>query len=189
MTGVLTLVQLQDLFWGVTVTMTGLDGKFVRHAYQPNSQPFSEINQDCVYLFIAPVDDAYDEQRDITFLPNAADQTGQTAEQSIFYTRVIEAQWTFYGANGFDLADTVRNGILTESIRATMAASEVRPLTNVPAPTHLPESINNQWWERTDLKARFNVGTLRTATVPYLVAAQIDIYDEHGLERVIQVND
>jgi hypothetical protein len=160
----LTFTQLQDLFYGVTLTMTGLDEKYVRHAYQTNGQPAWEQGQNLAYINITTVDSNYDKQRHTLY--SAID--GDNANQEVLYTRVIAVDWTFYGLEGFDLADQVRDGILRESNREVLAKDGVYPIPGIDAPVRLPYEFNSQYWERTDLRVLFNVATVRDETVPYI---------------------
>jgi hypothetical protein len=179
---VLTLAQLQDLFFGVTVTMTGLDPKMVRHAYPSDGQPAWENTQNVVLLNVTEADDEYNRKRDLTY----THQDSTHATESVFYTRVMQVQWTTFGPLGYDMADTIRYAILTEAIRNTLRASEVYPIPDIAAPSRLPYDHNTQWWERSDLYAKFNVATRRTNTVPYIDSATVEIIDDAGAQNIIQ---
>jgi hypothetical protein len=185
MTGVLTLKDLQDLFWSVTVTMTNIDDTLVRHEYPSDGQPSFENGQDVVFLNITPLNDPYDKQRDITYL--GEDSSSVSAEQSVFYTRVMQVHWSFYGPNSYDLADKVRSDILSESIRQVLRADEVYPLTAITAPVRAPYDFMGQWWERTDLRVAFNVATLRDSDVPYLTSATVEIENTGDPDEIITV--
>lgn len=173
---VLTLEQLQDLFHGVTVTMTGLDETLVRNAYQPDGQPGFEDAQNVALLNITPADDPINRVREIKY----QDLDPEHATETTGYTRVIECQWSFYGPASFDYADLVRFAILTESIRETLRASKVFPIPDIPEVVRLPYGFNTQWRERTDLFVRFNVGVERTATVPYFSGVNVNVVTDDG---------
>lgn len=179
---VLTLTQLQDLFHPLTVTMTGLDASAVRHAYQGGSQPSFERTQACAFIHLTEVDEPINRTRDLIYSPDDAD----SVLQATYYTRVFQAQWTLYGPTAYDLADTIRFKILTESIRATLAASAIYPIPDIPAPSRVPFPRNGQWWERADLFVRFNCGTTRTETVPTLASTVIEVHTEDGLQNSFQ---
>lgn len=180
---ILTLAQLKALFCGVTVSITGLDAKFVRNAYHPDGQPAFEKAQNVVFINLGLVDDSYDKQRDIVIKPNDA----ISVEQRIGYTEVLQVNWTLYGPDSFDLARTLKNGLLMESARSVLRASKVYPLTNMPNPTRGPSEFNAQWWERSDLQARFNIATERTVAIPSLAGAVIQVVDPAGVQRVINI--
>lgn len=188
---VLTLAQLKALFQGITVELTGLNpNSGVRNTYPTQGQPAWKIDQNIVFIGIKPVDNQYDLLRDISYAPQPI-VTGQQAasDQSTVYTRVMQVDWVVYGPDSFDLADTIRYGILTSETLATLQAVEVAPLTEIPAPVRAPELFDGQWWERSDVRAYFNVLTTRTATVPYLEAANIEVYTEKGLYGIIEIEE
>lgn len=168
---VLSLVNLQEVFYQATLTASGLAEQFVRHTYAPDSQPGWEQAENLIFLNVSPQDDPYDKLRDIAY----AEGDITTTEERVFYTRVIAVDWTLYGPLSYDLADLIRHGILIPPIREILAKKEIYPLTSIDAPRRGPYEFNMQWWERTDLRALFNVGTRRTATVPLLAGATVEI--------------
>lgn len=170
---VLTLAQVNDLIHEVTAEATGYDNKHVRLAYQQQSQPARDIDQNVVYFWITPVGDPYDKARHTQYGINDADEA--LSDRLIFYTRVMQVHWTFYGPDSFDAADALRHGLLTDGILAALASSKVYPITEIEPPARVPELFNNQWWERVDVKALFNVATLRSDTIPYLTSAPITV--------------
>ena len=178
---VLTFVQLQSLFYSATTT--AIPGVPVRHAYQGQSQPSFEITDDVIFLNINNIDSPYDKQRDITY--SAADS--QNANQSIFYVRVIQTTWTIYGPNSWDNADIIRNGVLTPPILEILGDSQVYPIPGISPAIRAPYLFDGQWWQRCDLNVNFNVGTLRVNTAPYLQSAEIELEDDQGDQRIINV--
>lgn len=172
---VITFTELQDLIHGVTVTMTGLNARYVRHAYQTNSQPAFENAQNIAFINIVSVDNSYDKQIHTVL----TDSAGQGQEVTA-YTRVLAVDWTFYGPAGFDLADTVRNLVLSPPIRETLAAQQVFPIPGITAPQRGPSEFNNQWWERVDLRVLFNVGTVRAADIDYFSEINIRTQEAGG---------
>jgi hypothetical protein len=188
---VLTLTQLKALFHEITVAITGLDADSgVRNTYPPQGQPAWKINDNIVFIAIYPVDDQYDKLRDVVY----REQTPVTGEEVVSdyttaYTRVMEVVWTVYGPNSFDMADNIRFGILSAETLVSLAAVEVAPLTEIAAPRRAPDLFDGQWWERSDVRCRFNVLTARTETVPYLNAANIELHTEQGLYGIIEIEE
>lgn len=182
---VLTLRQIEDLLRTMTLNITGLDGDKVRFAYPAKGQPAWDIDKNYIVITLAPVSNPYDKLRDIKFKEFDDDN----AEQEVFYTRVFSCLWTHYGPDAYDLADELRSGLLLEENRRTLAVNDIFPLTQVPTPVRIPYDYNAQWWERVDLQAYYNVGTLRTSEMPYLKSADISIYTEDGLARLIEVEE
>jgi hypothetical protein len=182
---VLTLRQIEDLLRRMTLDITGLDGDNVRFAYPSKGQPAWDIDKNYVVITVAPANNPYDKFRDIKF----KEFDNNNAEQEVAYTRVFSCLWTLYGPNAYDLADELRSGILLEENRRTLAVNDIFPLTQVPTPVRIPYDYNGQWWERVDIQAYYNVGTLRTSKIPYLKSADISIYTEDGLARLIEVEE
>ena len=180
---VATLKDLQDLFYTITVGVTGLPANCVRHAYQPNGQPAWDKAQNLAFINILPVDNPYDKQRNIIWRGDADNQI----EQSISYTRVIAVDWVFYGSESYDNADAVKAGILYEPTREPMAALNVYPLTEIQAPRRAPYEFNSTWWERTDLRVLFNVGTERVANVPRFEEFNITVQESAGPDILITI--
>ena len=180
----LTKAQLEDLFYKATLDITGFTAQSIRFSYQPNSAPFFEQGQDGVYIYVSPMESDVGKFRDITYgeLPGNV-----SVEESIVYTRVIQCQWTCYGPNAYDTAVTIRDGILSESVRRTFSRSRVYPNPRIQTPIRTPESVNSQWWERADIKVLFNVGTEKTAPIPTMSGAVIRLHNEDGLQRTINI--
>lgn len=179
----LTLTELQNIFYEVTVTSTGLPAKRVRQAYQGQSQPAWGIDENVAFIHVSQKDDAYDKKRNYSWYTGY----GPTdSRQTVNYTRVIQVDWSIYGPSCFDNADALRNGILLEQIRNIMSAHDIYPLTDIAAPRRVPYLFNGQWWDRTDLRAYFNCATTRSSIVPLFSGAHIDI-DSAGGDRVVEL--
>lgn len=184
---VLTRSELEQLFAAVTAEITGLtrDGRDaqIRIAYAPDGQPAWKRTGDTIALSVNYSDNPYDKQRDTLYDTSGA----EFAEEQVTYTRVVQVMWTIYGPNGFDIADKLRCRLLSPPANALMGDAQVYPLTEIAAPVRIPYNFEGQWWERTDLRAQFNVFTRREREIPYIESANIEIYDDHGLERVVAI--
>lgn len=179
----ITFRELQDLFWNVTVSMTGLAAKYVRHAYQAQGQPAFKITENVAFINITPTDNPYDKQRDITYRSENSESVD--AVEQVAYTEVFAVDFSLYGPNSFDLARDIKYKILTPSILETLSASGVFPIPAIPAPFPARYEFNNQWWERYDLRVLINVLTVRSGNVPYLTEATVTVKDAGGGEQVI----
>lgn len=168
----LNFTQLQDVFYNVTFDITGMPSTSIRHAYQGIGQPGIERAQDIVYINLNYVNDDYYSQRHVMF---SGDLDDTDATREVFYTKVISVQWSFYGPQSFDLADSLRNGLFNDSPNEILSASEIFPVLGFPSPVRAPYSFNKQWWERVDFTANFNVGVSRTGTTPYLQSGEVQI--------------
>lgn len=181
---VLSLQELQDIFYTITLFNSTLLSNKVRHVYQGNSAPAYERNEDAVYLNVTVKDDPYDKNKHIQVAYTGDNEYGQ---ESTFYTRVIQVDWICHGPHSFNYADDIRNKILTRDVREILVKHHIRPLTDIPAPVRIPYAFNNQWFERTDLTAYFNVGTERITEVPWLKEAVILLPDDEGNDNVFTI--
>jgi hypothetical protein len=180
---VLTQQQLENLFVAITRQITGMPADRVRLAYQGDGQPAQDISQNIAYIYIASVDNPYDKDRH--YVEDTSDP--DMADIAVIYTRVIEVMWTLYGPSAFDVADDIRHGILMEPIRQVLGREKVYPLPKPPAPSRIPYAFAGQWWQRSDLRVRFNLGTRRATSVPYIESADISIHDPDGLIKTVEV--
>lgn len=181
---VLTQEQIEGILQLTTVNILGLPSntQTVILGYGSDGQPAwvtPQVNVCVINAF--PDDDAYDKNRYESYTSNGAYQI-----TDVGYTRVFQPLWTFYGPSAYDNADTVRSAILTENIRYTyLAPNGMYPLSEPSAPVRLPYEANSQWWNRCDLRMKFNVLTIRESTVPYLQGANIQVIDSKGVQRTI----
>lgn len=177
-----TLSELQKLLHDAIVTITSLNPKNVRPAFQQRNQPGRTIDQDIVYLKLEQVDDEWDKLQSIEYDPD------YDREES-FYTRVMQATFYCYGPNSFEIVDHIRFGMYQPAVRLPLNIENVKPIVQPPAPVRASYMFDSQWWERSDLKMFFNVGTLRASTVPWLQGARVELYDEEGLQRVANISE
>lgn len=175
-----SLNDMEELFWTVTAKILGYDtslqatqGK-VRISWLPAGAPSWKITDDITFLSIVPDDDYFAKQRDVSH-----SEFGSTnATRTIKYTRVFGVSWICYGPNSFDNIEKIRNGIFVEIYRNFIAAKNMYLLPDIGMPRRAPELLNGQWWERSDLSARYNEGVERNATVNRIDSARI--YTQKG---------
>lgn len=181
---VLTLAQIRALLFEVVSEITSLTGAGqIRHAFPPNGQPAWKITDDVICIHLEPVDHPFDKDRH--YLEDTSDP--DYADIQVFYTRVLAATFYLYGPNSFDLADTLRHGILMETYRSILAAEQIYPVPLIGPARRVPYLFAGQWWDRQDLTVTFNVGTQRAVEVPYIESANIEIHTEAGLQRTVIV--
>jgi hypothetical protein len=179
----LTLTQIQDAIWTATVSASGLAPQYVRHAYPTDGQPAWKTSQNVIIINITPYDDPINKQRDISY----SGLDDYNANETVSYIDVFQTQWTFYGPQGYDIADQVRSGILLESIRDTLSLSYIYPVAGISAPTRLPYNFAGQWWEQSDLRALFNTGVIRQTSVAYLQSATVNVTSSGGPSELVTV--
>lgn len=184
---VLTKEDLENLFRDITEEITGFspDGKKgqIRFGYPEEGQPGFERNDDTVCIVVSPVDNPYDKQRntfentDVEFAPDCNVETT--------YTRVFQVAWMVFGPNSYDITDKLKCELLWETALNTMDEMAVAPLTEIEGPAYMPFNFQGRWWERTDLRALFNVGTQRDHTVGFIETVDVLIYTDQGLQRTV----
>jgi hypothetical protein len=91
------------------------------------------------------------------------------------FTEVAAVTWIFYGPNSFDDSRKVRAGLFKPSTFETLSLQDTFLVTDVPEPVRSPELFNGQWWDRSNLFARFNIKSTTQETVPSLASADIRV--------------
>lgn len=177
--------QIEQLIRGVTLAISGYAAKKVRLAYAEKGQPAFEQSDDVIFITVNYVDSQVTRQQDVTYKPNTSLQVVQETK----YTRVIEVVWSVYGPNCFETADALKVGILNRSKRQALTQAEIYPIPDIQAPRRAPYTMGGVAWERVDLTVYFNAFTTRSQDVPLILSANIQIYDDHGLERTVIVEE
>lgn len=180
----LTIKQLNALFRDATLAITGLPPENVTFSYQPNSAPFNEQAVNAAYLYVTQINSPADKFTYPLLTTTDSQITGNLAQA---YTRVMQCAWSFYGPDSAELADALRAGILTERIREPLRLQKIYPLPRIEAPVRRNELINNQWWERTDIKVQLNVQTDHSALQPYFSGATVSVLESGGDSEVITI--
>lgn len=149
----------------------------VRVGWQQEGQPGWFINQTYTILRCSTSDSEYSRMRDVT---GAA--SGDTITQTDVYTRQWKTYWTFLGPNALDNARAVRSALITiQFVADYLAQSNLYVDPSIDEPMRSPEEFQGQWWERTDLVARFNEQITETFTVGLVQSVDVSIYDKDGL--------
>lgn len=188
----LTMKQLETLFWQSTLLMIGLDpenkanaGK-VRLSWPTQGAPAWKVDEDVIFLRITEADDEYNRQRDTAYDPK--DKDADNAIEKKTFTRIIQTYWICYGPNSFDRAFAIRNALFATQSRETLSGSGLYLISDMDAPRRSPELFAGQWWERTDLSARFNEYIRLDTTVPYLKSADIAVENSPVSGTTIQTD-
>ena len=180
----LTIAQLNTLFQTLVMTMIGLDPAVstsayaVRISWPTGGAPSWKNTEDICFLRIVEKDDEYNRQREAKF--DAA-----RLNQITTYTRVIEVSFVFYGPNSFDHAQTVRDQIFYQKNHDTLALQNIYLIPDIHSPKRAPELFQGNWWERTDMSMDFNELIVRNSALNSATSVAVDLYDDNGLERVI----
>jgi hypothetical protein len=149
----------------------------VRIGWQQEGQPGPPIDIDTVTVRASTVDDDYSRMRDVQITGNDDD----TVTQTDIYTRCWEVYWTFYGPDATDKARTVLSCLITIDFVASFLADlnlYVNP--DIEIYGRNPELFQGRWWERTDLRARFNEQITETFTVGLVKSVEVEGFTEKG---------
>lgn len=179
----LTAQAMSTLFQTIALQMLGIDSTTDTHAYSKvrinwptTGQPGGLITDDICYIEAKEVDDDYGMIRDAQFPAN--DDT--TTNVTFTYTRVWEIRFVLYGPNSYDNARVIRSAVLLDFSHDFLAESNVYLVPDTPSPRRVPYEFNSQWWERTDLRLKFNEGVTETTVVTSGASVEIKLYNESG---------
>ena len=148
--------------------------------------PHARMGRDVVFLRITEADNEYNRQRDTAYDPK--DKDADNAIEKKTFTRIIQTYWICYGPNSFDRAFAIRNALFATQSRETLSGSGLYLIPDMDAPRRSPELFAGQWWERTDLSARFNEYIRLDTTVPYLKSADIAVENSPVSGTTIQTD-
>lgn len=180
---ILTLKQIEDIFWNLSCTLIGLNpanpgsADKVRIAWPEDGAPAWRITEDVIFLSVVPVNNPYVLQRDTEYGSGILDVIPEVTA----YTRVHLVKWVLYGPNSYDKAEMVRNGLYKS--KSVLGKSNLYLLPTMDPPIRTPELFNGRWWQRVNFQAVFNEKVTRNETVPYLKGANIRIKTEEGVTQ------
>lgn len=144
----------------------------VRVMRQQKGQPAQNIDTDRVYVWCAPVDDAYNRTRDKKNLYNDDVSIGQVTS----YVRVWQVQWVLYGPNCVDNARIIKSALFEQDNHDLFATLPLglALVTDVEEPRYVPEPREGgQWWERVDFEVKFNELVREVKILPTVVSTEI----------------
>jgi len=163
--------QLRNFFQKMIVGITEIEGKLVRPRWQPNPPKQPENNIDwCAFGWQAVNSDA-----------NASVLTNENGEAGILRRdENIELLATFYGPNAMGYASMLRDGLEIEQNRYVLRQNGVA-FQGEDGIVHLPEQINDIWYDRQDLTLNFTREVRREYNVLSFIGASgiiiTDLYD------------
>ena len=170
-TTALTPQQVSALLQTVTCGMLGVnppDYGRVRVNWQTQGQPFENVNADVCYVSAVPLDVEYNRVRDRSWAGASV-----TSTETWVFTRGWRFAWVFYGPNGSADAQRVWDATFIDYFTDALAASNLYPLSDPPAPMRVPEQFNAQWWERADF--HLDLYEQVTETIQYGVASSVEV--------------
>jgi hypothetical protein len=137
---------LRAFFQTMIKSITGIDGSLVRPRWQPNppKQPSNETNW-CAFGFDSVKSDHG------AYVKTALNGLGSTLSrhEDVFLSAA------FYGPNCYSFASLLRDGLEIQQNRDVLKQNGVAYLYEEGI-THNPELINDIWFDRQDLKLKFN---------------------------------
>ncbi|EHL08979.1 hypothetical protein HMPREF0322_00402 [Desulfitobacterium hafniense DP7] len=185
MSQILTLKQIEDCFRNLTCQALGIplnSHSKVRLTYPKDGAPDWKISEDVTFIRIQSSQDPYGQQRDTTYLP-LIEPTDE--KRVIAYTRPHEVFWTLYGPNSYDNADRLRHMLFDSA--DFLSEHNLFMIPDVSLPNRRPELFRSQWWERSDLQARFYEKIIRKFPAPYIQSADIQIITERGVTQDVNI--
>lgn len=166
---------------GITGTMN--QQSQVRVAWQTQGQPFEDVSTDICYIFMIERGGEYDRQRNELF----GTQTATQIPLIQTYTRIWECRWMFYGPNSFDHARLMRSAIFTDYFRWQLRPFSMYPVAPFDNPLRVPEVINGQWFNRSDMRGLIYEQVTETRTVNLVASVPVVVNDANGTLADIEV--
>ena len=189
----LTLKQLENLYWQLTMQILGYDpadyenpkkSTPVRIAWPADGSPAWKRDEDVIFLRIGEDDDPFNKLRDTTFTQSNEDY----ATQATSYTRVLNVHWVCYGPNSYDNAFRIRNALYDTKQKEFLGVNKIYLIPAIESPRRSPELFVGQWWERTNLMAKFNELIKLDTPAPYLKSATVEVTDQHANTDLLTIN-
>jgi hypothetical protein len=152
----MTYKELRKLFWKVTASIVSdtvkNPNKFVRMDYPTDGQPDWQMEDNIVFLNLMERDDQYGQQYDSEYTTSK----DGTVIRHRGRTRVWELLITAYGPDAYEMANKIRDDVLTERVHALLSKNAVFLIPDVPLCRQVPELFAGRWWTRWDLVLHFN---------------------------------
>jgi len=158
--------ELDALFQGLTVGITGLAGAFVRPRWQTvvPKTPERDVN----WAAVGVRSQKADAGPAIKHNPTAGGGLGTDTVQR---HELVEVAFSFYGPNGQRYAAVMRDGLSLPQNLEAIRPYGLRYRDQLPI-VSVPEQINNLWFRRYDYTVFFARGFTRTYGIENLVAAE-----------------
>jgi len=155
-------VEIEELFRQIVCEIFGVDadnsGDRIRFVWGSNidvvsqSAPNLQTNKDVCFIQVMPEDNAYNQQRDIRYIDEGNENLTAVDE----HTDVHDILFINYGANAYEYARAIRNGLHRDGVRRFLRLNKFALVTDIPAVRRVPELVNANWVNRVDVSATFN---------------------------------
>jgi hypothetical protein len=179
-----TLSEFETFMQSLVVSLLGWDitnpvkTNDVRIAWEEGGQPAANITDNVVYVECFEVDTPYNRLREEidTWEISPDEFTKETS-----YTRQMQVNLILYGSDSFDNAQTIRDNIFYPNNQLTLQQNHIYLVHDIPSPKRVPEYFQGLWWKRVDMSLRFNELVIKSISVPAIISAEINVYDDNGL--------
>jgi hypothetical protein len=178
---ILTLDQLEELFYDLTVSMIG-GSPDVRRSWPTGGAPAWNVTDNIVFIKIYDVPSSLTIQEDSEYsqIANPSDVDFQDRDvdfpninvlgnMEVKYTRTLTVNWIFYGAQSWDNATAIRHKIYRQEFHDTLAMQYIYLVSNFNPPKRVPELWGAEWYERVDLNMNFNEGIMINYELPSIL--------------------
>ena len=150
----------------------------VRIAWEEGGQPAASITDNVVYVECFEVDTPYNRLREET---DTWEISPDEFTKETSYTRQMQVNLILYGPDSFDNAQTIRDNIFYPDHQLTLQQNHIYLVHDIPSPKRVPEYFQGLWWKRVDMSLRFNELVIKSISVPAIISAEINVYDDNGL--------
>lgn len=176
---ILTLKQLGDLFYDLTVSLIGgTTAADVRRTWPTYGAPAFEVTDDVSFYKIYDVESSMSKLREEIYSQAGSPEAGL---METVYTRTLRVDWSFYGPSSWDNAILVRNGLFHQENRDVLAVQNIYMVPDFAPPKRVPELFQGLWYERMDLSVMFNEKVVVGREVPFIETVPIGIIDHSGV--------
>jgi hypothetical protein len=155
----------------------------VRVGWQQQGQPAYTITDDVCIITAYTDDDPFGRVTDT--LLSANDSASLTQETS--YTQVWKIHFVCYGPNAFTNAVLIVAAMGLDWVHDALAVSNIYAVTDWKRPEVLYENEDGQWWQRADVKLRFNELVQMNLIVPAAAGIGVTLVKENGLSRTVAI--
>ena len=178
-----TLSEFETFMQSLVVSLLGWDitnpvkTNDVRIAWEEGGQPAANITDNVVYVECFEVDTPYNRLREEidTWEISPDEFTKETN-----YTRQMQVNLILYSSDSFDNAQTIRDNIFYPDHQLTLQQNHIYLVHDIPSPKRVPEYFQGLWWKRVDMSLRFNELVIKSISVPAIISANINVYDDNG---------
>jgi hypothetical protein len=131
-----------------------------------------------IFYLVSFADTDINKQLEIT---SSGNSNSALVTQTTKYVRNLKIDWQLYGDDAFEWSDTLRIKLFSQSIKDLFKSQGISLITDVSQAVFVPEKINNQWYKRYDISAKFNQLVISTTAVPAISGTDVIIETEKGV--------